>query len=148
MNTSLTIGELAKETGLPTKTIRYYEEIGLIGAAPRRDNSYRAYPLTSSKELGLIKQARDLGIPIAEIKKLIRGCEGKCDHNRETVERDLGKYLTVVDERLNQLNRLKKKLVLLQKHITNSSSDDPKIMYCCNFLTQLLNLEEKGGEEK
>ncbi|HEX7775699.1 MAG TPA: MerR family DNA-binding transcriptional regulator, partial [Parvibaculum sp.] len=39
----MNIGEVAERTGVPAKTIRYYEEIGLIGSPARGENGYRAY---------------------------------------------------------------------------------------------------------
>ena len=69
----VTIGELGKKTKLSTKTIRFYETIGLIQKPKRADNGYRMYPSETIDELSLIKNARDLGLPIAQIKKIDAG---------------------------------------------------------------------------
>lgn len=146
MNNLLTIGNLGKQVGLPTKTIRFYEEIGLIKKAQRGENDYRVYEQESIEELSLIKYARDLGLPIPEIKKLMVGCEdGNCDHTKEYVQKEIGNYIAVLDKKIKELQVLKDRLQALKKDMAINSSDcDEK--YCCNILSQLVKLP-KGGEK-
>lgn len=67
----MTIGELAKKSGVNAKLIRHYESIGLIPAATRSDSGYRLYKDTDAQFLRFIKRARSLGFSMKEIKKLI-----------------------------------------------------------------------------
>src|SRR5215469_8231510 len=107
----LRIGELAKQVGLPTKTIRFYEEIGLISQAQRAENGYRVYSESAVEELSLIKHARDLGLPIPEIRKLMIGCtDGNCDHTKEYVKKEVGDYLRILNQKIQQLQELKVQL--------------------------------------
>ncbi len=66
-----TINELAKLSGVTTRTLRYYDEIGLLTPRRASGNAYRVY---SSKEADLLQQIlfyRELGIPLDEIKKIM-----------------------------------------------------------------------------
>lgn len=66
----MNIGETAAQTGLPAKTIRYYEEIGLI--KPRRDaNGYRTFRAVDLHKLGFVARARALGFSIEECRALL-----------------------------------------------------------------------------
>ena len=56
------IGELAKATGLSTKTIRFYEAEGLIPEPPRTDSGYRAYAESDVAKLAFVLKAKRLGI--------------------------------------------------------------------------------------
>lgn len=60
------IGELARKTGLTTKTIRYYEEIELLPKPPRTESGYRVYSEDDVGRLMFIKKARQLGLSLAE----------------------------------------------------------------------------------
>ena len=64
------IGDAAKCSGLPAKTIRYYEEIGLV-AAGRRGNDYRDYGDKEVHELRFVARARALGFSIEECRHLL-----------------------------------------------------------------------------
>ncbi|MGP1397119.1 MAG: Cu(I)-responsive transcriptional regulator [Inquilinaceae bacterium] len=66
----MNIGEAAEASGLPVKTIRYYEEIGLV-AADRQDNGYRSYADAHVHKLRFVQRARSLGFSIEECRHLL-----------------------------------------------------------------------------
>ncbi len=122
------IGEVSKITNIPTKTIRFYEENGVIERASREDNGYRYFTEKQIDEIKIVKNARDLGLPIVEIKKLIISCEnGNCDLSRERIEESLGNYLVTLSERMRQMKNLKGRLTKIKK----------EGKYCCGVLRQL-----------
>ena len=65
------IGEVAQKSGVPAKTIRYYEEIGLILTADRTDNGYRDYGDTDVQTLRFISRARGLGFSVDDCANLL-----------------------------------------------------------------------------
>lgn len=66
----MTIGDTARRTGLPAKTIRYYEEIGLV--QPLRDaNGYRRFRESDVHKLGFLGRARSLGFSIEDCRGLL-----------------------------------------------------------------------------
>lgn len=69
---ALNIGELAKQAGLQTSAIRYYESIGLMPAPPRA-SGWRRYDAAAIDRLQVIKAAREVGFTIAEISLLLNG---------------------------------------------------------------------------
>src|SRR6266568_4363824 len=66
----LTIGALARETGVSTPTIRYYEEIGLLPQAGRGANGQRIYDDAGLQRLTFIKRCRDFGFSIDQVRVL------------------------------------------------------------------------------
>lgn len=66
----MNIGQAAQRSGLPTKTIRYYEEIGLLKPA-RRANGFRDYAVRDVHELRFIARARGLGFSVEECRHLL-----------------------------------------------------------------------------
>jgi MerR family transcriptional regulator, copper efflux regulator len=68
---SLTIGDAATRSGVPAKTIRYYEQIGLIRPAERGANQYRSYSDTDVAMLRFVGRARRLGFSVLELKQLV-----------------------------------------------------------------------------
>lgn len=66
----MNIGAAATQTGLPVKTIRYYEEIGLV-TPDRRANGYRDFSAACVEQLRLLAQARHLGFSLEECRRLL-----------------------------------------------------------------------------
>lgn len=67
----MNISKVAKATGLTSKTIRYYESIGLIAAPLRSDNGYRSYSEGALRELRFVKRARETGFNLEECQELL-----------------------------------------------------------------------------
>lgn len=103
------IGEASKQTGLSIKAIRFYEEKGLI-REPKRKGQYRVYDKTDIELLTLIKEAKDLGIPLAKLKSIIIYNNGKVDWGEIKVFlREIREQLISEIEDINkQINNLDK----------------------------------------
>jgi Cu(I)-responsive transcriptional regulator len=67
----MNIGEAAAQSGVPPKTIRYYEDIGLVAPAPRGGNGYRAYGDNDVHILRFVQRARSLGFSVSECRQLL-----------------------------------------------------------------------------
>jgi MerR family transcriptional regulator, copper efflux regulator len=68
----LKIGEVATISGLPVKTIRYYEDLGLLAPIVERTNSgYRLFHESVFNRLAFIKRSQSLGLTLAEIEKIL-----------------------------------------------------------------------------
>ena len=67
----MNIGALASQSGVAAKTIRYYEDIGLVPPAQRLANGYRVYSRNDVQTLRFIHRARNLGFSLEEIAKLL-----------------------------------------------------------------------------
>ena len=67
----MNISEAAAQSGLRAKTIRYYEDIGLVGPARRRDNGYRDYAPRDVHMLRFLSRARGLGFSFEECRALV-----------------------------------------------------------------------------
>lgn len=106
---SFSIGEAAAASGLPVKTIRYYEEIGLIPQAVRTDGSvhgdgHRIYGDADVGRLRFIQHARLFGLSLAEIRELLALADGKgCPSHQPEYRKILGRHLHGIDERVRHL---------------------------------------------
>lgn len=108
----LTIGILAKEAGVGTQTLRFYERKGLLPRPPRTDGGYRLYPDSAAVRIGFILRAQDLGFSLREVKELLelqatdrRSCrevKGFAAAKIKDIDRKLGE-LRVIREALNRL---------------------------------------------
>ena len=72
---ALTIGQLAKATGVASKTIRYYEQIGVLPTPSRSRSRYRQYDQSGVQRLRFIRRARSLRVPLRELKTLVTALE-------------------------------------------------------------------------
>lgn len=98
----MNIGDVAERSGLPAKTIRYYEEIGLL--RPRRGaNGYRAFDESDMHKLAFLARARSLGFTIEECRALIALYDDKARASSE-----------VKDVALRHLNQIDRKILELQ----------------------------------
>jgi MerR family mercuric resistance operon transcriptional regulator len=67
----LTIGEVARQTGIGVETVRFYEKRGLIDDPPRTEAGYRQYPEDTAPRIRFIRHAKELGFTLTEIKGLL-----------------------------------------------------------------------------
>ncbi len=84
----MNISQAAKQSGLSAKTIRYYEEIGLIAPAARGDNGYRQYNHKAVEELRFLARAREVGFDLEESRQLLelqRDSSRQSRHARQLV---------------------------------------------------------------
>jgi DNA-binding transcriptional MerR regulator len=65
------IKEFSQLSNLPAKTIRYYEDIGLLPPPQRLENSYRVYDQVDLQRARLVAGARSLGLPLADIQEIL-----------------------------------------------------------------------------
>jgi len=72
----VTIGQLARATGVTAKTIRYYEAIGVLPPPRRTAAGYRQYDRTAIDRLSFVRRARALGLPLDELKTLVAALDG------------------------------------------------------------------------
>jgi DNA-binding transcriptional MerR regulator len=65
------IGEVAHEVGLSLRTIRYYEELGLVSPSGRSEGGFRLYTTDDVARLSLVKALKPLGMPLETMRELI-----------------------------------------------------------------------------
>lgn len=108
------IGELARHAGVSTKTIRYYESIGLLDAPARTASGYRSYGHDASERLDFVKQAQASGLALAEIRSIldIKDAGGQsCTHTRDL----LARHLDELDTKIVDLQNARRSLAALHE---------------------------------
>ena len=117
MKAGLTIGELAKELQLNPKTIRYYEEVGLLPETRRSESGYRLYSKYEIERLRLVKRAKLLGLSLAEIREIVAyAIDGQCN----TLERQL---LSLVATKLGEIDQKIEDLVTFRGNLQQYHRD-------------------------
>lgn len=108
------IKDLAKQTGVNTPTIRYYEEAGVLPTPNRADNGYRVYDEQDLERLRFVTRARSLDFSLEEIGEILsfrEQGEAPCAY----VIDQIAAKITEVDHKIAELNRLKEELQQLQQ---------------------------------
>ena len=106
--TAVTIGRLAKATGVGVETIRFYEREGLLEAPRRTASGYRQYPPETAERLGFIRRAKALGFSLAEIQELLQFAAPTTDRARVKALAD--HKLAEIDQRIEDLQRMRRAL--------------------------------------
>jgi len=104
----LTILNAEKTTGVSRKTLRYYEDLGLLHPA-RSSNGYRKYDERTVERIRFIVRAKHLGFRLKDITAVLELSDEDtppCEH----VATLIGEKLTEIDERIAELNRLRSDL--------------------------------------
>jgi MerR family copper efflux transcriptional regulator len=132
--TLLTIGALAKRVGFAVSALRYYEEVGLIPPALRRESGHRVYPESVLDVLVLIRHCRDLGFSIDETRELVAlstNGERDCVEARAIAQ----VHLTAVRAKMAELRRLDRSLSSYVRACSAGCAGGPAPN--CNILTDL-----------
>jgi len=112
------INQLSKLTNVLSKTIRYYEEVGLLPKAIRNSNGYRQYSLIDVERLVFIRRCRELQIPLEQIKTLIQVQTDKTSSCSE-VDLLIAQQLEKVRKTISELSLLENTLHALAKSCSN-----------------------------
>ncbi|MFK8035231.1 MAG: Cu(I)-responsive transcriptional regulator [Hyphomicrobiales bacterium] len=122
----MNIGNASDQTGLPAKTIRYYEEIGLVKPG-RASNGYRDYSDKDLNRLAFLQRARSLGFSIPECRLLLSLYE---DENRASADvKALAlEKIARVEEKIVELKSLQSTLQTLADHCHGNNRPDCPII--------------------
>ncbi len=118
--TSYRIGELAAKVGVTERTIRYYEERGLLESVKRLDGGQRVYTDDDVRRLKFIQKLKVLGLSLAEMQEL-ETLYGRHHTNAKVLPRLielLDSHLTTVSERLGELAALRDEIRSYRQHVT------------------------------
>ena len=108
------IGDLATRAGLSAKTIRFYEQAGLLPQPPRTAGGYRDYPPSALDRLAFIRHAQSAGFSLADIRGVLAirdSGQAPCQH----VTVLIGEHLAQVERRIAELTRTRDVLKDLQR---------------------------------
>ncbi|MBD2465537.1 heavy metal-responsive transcriptional regulator [Oscillatoria sp. FACHB-1407] len=103
------IGSVAKESGLPIKTIRYYDELGLLKTFGRTEGNYRLFSSDVFGRLRFIKRAQSLGLTLLEIREFLNVRDQgdlPCNHIKVKLE----DKLQDIEQQIQQLHVLRQEL--------------------------------------
>ena len=115
----MNIGTVSEKSGLPAKTIRYYEDIGLI-SPDRRDNGYRDYSTEDVHRLRFLQRSRGLGFSVEECRQLL-SLYGDTHRESAEVKAIAEAKLTEIDRKLAELQGLRD---MLKHLVANCHGDD------------------------
>ena len=114
-NQSMNIGAAARAAGVSAKTIRHYEEIGLLANVSRSASGYRTYSAQEVHTLRFVRQARNLGFSTSQIAELLSLWRDQRRPSRKVKTLALA-HIAGLDERIRQLNSMKDALSMLAAH--------------------------------
>lgn len=115
----MNVGNAARRSGLPAKTIRYYEEIGLIRPA-RACNGYRDYSGGDVHRLAFLKRARDLGFTIEDCRQLMALYQDRSRASHD-VRRIASDHVAAIEQKVRELQSMR---ATLQKLIHACHGDE------------------------
>jgi DNA-binding transcriptional MerR regulator len=117
------IGELADRFGVTTKSIRFYESIGLLPGPARTPSGYRDYAEADAERLTFIKTAQRLGLSLDEIREIIafrdRG-QQPCGYVAEVLHRQVAE----LDRRIREMRQLRDELKALEAKAALGDHED------------------------
>ncbi len=121
MRADLSSGDLARATGNTVRTIRFYEEEGLLRPAEVSEGGHRRYTEDDLERLRLILDLRELGLSLCEIRSILEirtGCQTASEFALR-IQQVLAGHLEQAQRRLDQLRRVKRELLAALSTISN-----------------------------
>ncbi|OGO59168.1 MAG: hypothetical protein A2V85_14095 [Chloroflexi bacterium RBG_16_72_14] len=140
------IGELAREVGVSTDTVRFYERSGWLPRASRRDNDYREYGEADVEHLRLLIDLRRLDVPLEDAARIAGWCHsGHCADSTAALPRLIDERRAEIAERIAGLETLDARLARLLAHLERPRRslavlDGP----CCDAADAVIGSAEGG----
>ncbi len=145
MRADLKIGEVAKLTGLTTKTIRYYELLGLLPEPQRSESGYRLYEQGDVERQSFIKKAKRLGLSLSDIQDVLSLHKEKqrpCIHVLSLLDRKLAE----LDEVMVDLQGFRQELAGLRKESAEGLQNLPQDTSICSIIERGIHGIHHKGE--
>ncbi|WP_325893558.1 Cu(I)-responsive transcriptional regulator [Grimontia sp. NTOU-MAR1] len=130
------INEIAKATGLTPKTIRFYEQKGIISEPARLENGYRAYGQKHINELQMIRRSRLVGFSLEECQTLL-GMSRNPNRRSADVKQKALEKIAEIDDKIKELQAMKKSLKSLASTCPGNDSA------CCPIIEALSSADGK-----
>jgi len=131
------IGEAARRSGMAAKTIRFYEEAGLIAPASRTGNGYREFSQSDVRRLQFIHRARDLGFSVAEVGRLLSLWSDR-ERASASVKRLALEHVARIDAKMTELRSMRDAILHLAERCHGDERPE------CPILDELAG--ERGTE--
>ena len=115
----LRIGQLARESGFPAKTLRYYEEVGVLRPECRSESGYRLYNDGAIRRLAFVRKAKAVGLSLTDIESILKiSDEGRapCEHVVGVIDREVAS----VETQIQRLRELRQELLDLKSRLTEA----------------------------
>jgi len=145
----LKIGELANQTGLSIKTIRYYESRGLLEQPPRTEAGYRLYGPEEVARLRFVQRAKLLGLTLEEIRELVE-LAARCNEGEivPRLEEVLEAKLDEPERNMAELSAFRQNLLYYRERTEDLTDRVPTDRYCEDVsFCGCLEAVTEGGEE-
>jgi MerR family copper efflux transcriptional regulator len=141
------IGELAHLVGVPPKTIRYYEAIGILPPPPRTRSGYRDYGPEAVSRLAFVRAAQSIGLSLGEIREVLafrdRG-EAPCLHVAALIER----HARELAERIAALERMRRDLERLARRARALRPAPPREGEVCHLIQGEARRPQRAGAHR
>lgn len=112
MGVERTVKRVAARVGLPERTVRYYDRVGLVSPGTRSPAGYRLYGPVEEGKLRFVRQAKALGFSLDDIRTLIDAAErGCCGQVAPELGRLLDAKVAAIDARIAALRSFRQRLV-------------------------------------
>ncbi|MBI4328393.1 MAG: heavy metal-responsive transcriptional regulator [Chloroflexi bacterium] len=130
------IGELAREAGVTAKTVRYYEQLGLLEEPPRTEARYRIYGPAHAERLEFIVQAKRLGLLLGEVRDILTLHEQRqapCVH-----------VLALLDQKLEQVQAIMEDLQQFQREVRRLKAESERRLAGLPVGARICGIIEQG----
>ena len=127
MARNLSIGDLARATDTKVETIRYYERIGILPKPARTTGNYRSYHAAHLARLSFIRQARDLGFSLDQVRELLSLSDQR-DRSCAQVDAIAREHLVEVDAKIESLKALRQELDSIIRQCHSGTTSDCRII--------------------
>jgi MerR family copper efflux transcriptional regulator len=125
ISTALPIGELARQSGFSTDTLRYYEKLGLVPPPARTENGRRTYNVRALDRLRFIARAKELGCSLDEIAGLLSAYDDDCGDVQVQMRELVESKITDAQRRVTELIKFTAQLQEARHTLSAGASSGP-----------------------
>jgi MerR family transcriptional regulator, thiopeptide resistance regulator len=108
------IGQVSARTGLTTRTLRHYEELGLLSPSERLAGGHRVYASEDLRRLYRVSLLRQLGLPLSDIGR-------ELDDSSRDLSDAIGRHIGQLDQRMAALGRHRERMITVRESLTAGS---------------------------